>query len=83
MSRTSEASGSQYDDPMQQLGRLTRIDAREVWTHEAHDFTPWLHANIGLLAEALGFDIEATGREVSVGASLSMSSVGRRRAVAR
>lgn len=58
------------------LGRLLRIDAREVWTHEAHDFTPWLHANIGLLAEALGFDIEATGREVAVGA-FSVDVVGR------
>jgi hypothetical protein len=61
---------------MQKLGRLVRIDAREVWTHEAHDFTPWLHDNISLLAEALGFDIEATGREVAVGA-FSVDVVGR------
>jgi hypothetical protein len=61
---------------MQKLGRLARIDAREVWTHEAHDFTPWLHDNIGLLGEALGFDIEATGREVSVG-DFSVDIVGR------
>lgn len=27
------------------LERLTRIDARLVWPHEAHDFTPWLAAN--------------------------------------
>jgi hypothetical protein len=58
--------GSSTMTAMQKLGRLTRIDAREVWTHEAHDFTPWLHDNIALLAEALGFDIEATGREVAV-----------------
>lgn len=61
---------------MQTLGRLSRIDAREVWTHEAHDFTPWLHDNIELLGEALGFDIEATGREVSVG-DFSVDIVGR------
>jgi hypothetical protein len=61
---------------MLKLGRLARIDARAVWTHEAHDFTPWLHANIGLLAEALGFDIEATGREVAVG-DFSVDVVGR------
>ena len=60
---------------MQQLGRLTRIDAREVWTHEAHDFTPWLHEHIGLLAEAIGFDLEATGREVAVG-DFSVDVVG-------
>lgn len=61
---------------MLRLGRLARMDARDVWTHEAHDFTPWLHANIGLLAEALGFDIEATGREVAVG-DFSVDVVGR------
>ena len=61
---------------MLKLGRLARIDARDVWTHEAHDFTPWLHANIALLAEALGFDIEATGREVAVG-DFSVDVVGR------
>jgi len=49
------------------LGRLQRVEAKEVWKHESHDFTPWLHANIGLLGEALGFDIEATASEVSVG----------------
>ena len=52
---------------MPKLGRLQRVEAKEVWKHEAHDFTPWLHANIGLLGEALGFDIEATASEVSVG----------------
>jgi hypothetical protein len=61
---------------MLKLGRLLRIDAREVWTHEALDFTPWLHANISLLAEALGFDIEATGREVAVG-DFSVDVVGK------
>lgn len=58
------------------LGRLSRLDAREVWLHEAHDFTPWLHENVALLAEALGFDIEATGREVSVG-DFAVDIVGR------
>ena len=52
---------------MQKLGHLQRVDAKEVWKHEAHDFTPWLHANIALLGDALGFDIEATASEVSVG----------------
>jgi hypothetical protein len=61
---------------MLKLGRLARADAREVWTHEAHDFTPWLHENLALLAEALGFDIEATGREVPVG-DFSVDVVGK------
>lgn len=65
--------------PQQQvtkLGRLARIDARSVWLHEAHEFTPWLHANIGLLAEALGVDIEATSTEAPVG-DFAVDIVGR------
>lgn len=39
------------------------VPARDVLGHEAHDFTPWLAANIDLLAETLGLDtleLEAT-----------------------
>ena len=52
---------------MAELGKLTRIDAREVWSHEAHDFTPWLHENIELLGEALGLDLDLGESEVRVG----------------
>lgn len=48
------------------LGRLTRVHPREVWTHEALGFTPWLRQNIGELAAALGLDLEMEA-EVSVG----------------
>jgi hypothetical protein len=50
------------------LGRLNRVDARDVWKHEAHSFTPWLFRHIDLLAEALGIDIEVSATEVPVGA---------------
>jgi hypothetical protein len=50
------------------LGRLGRKDAREVWTDEARQFTPWLLENIGLLGDALGVDINPeVQREVAVG----------------
>ncbi len=61
---------------MTTLGRLTRIDAREVWIHEAHDFTPWLYANLALLADALGIDIEPIASEVRVG-DFAVDIVGR------
>lgn len=37
------------------LGRLISVPLREVWTHEANDFTPWLAdtENLTLLAETL------------------------------
>src|SRR3990170_4020883 len=35
---------------------LTWASAKEVLAHEAHDFTPWLAANLDLLADKLGLD---------------------------
>ena len=42
---------------MANLGRLQALDPRSVWSHEAHDFTPWLLENEDALAEALGIDL--------------------------
>src|SRR4051794_406137 len=50
------------------LGRLERLPAREVWKHEALDFTPWLRDNIDQLGEALGLEIVSEVQaEVAVG----------------
>lgn len=50
------------------LGTLTEIkDLREVWPHEAHDFTPWLAKNIGVLSDTVGIDISIEETESSVG----------------
>jgi hypothetical protein len=54
---------------MSDLGRLVTVPVREVWTHEAHGFTPWLAQaeNIALLAETLWLgeiEVEATERDV-------------------
>src|SRR5215210_5881387 len=53
--------------PSAGLGRLVRRDARTVWAHEAHQFTPWLQQHIDQLSEASGFEIELSGREERVG----------------
>lgn len=55
---------------MKNLGKLEEIkDLREVWPHEALDFTPWLSQddNISLLADALGMDITVEETEAPVG----------------
>jgi hypothetical protein len=52
---------------VQALGRLVRLDPREVWPHEANDFTPWLLENGDVLADALELEIELTDREHEVG----------------
>ena len=59
-----------------ELGTLQYIEPRNVWEHEAYDFTPWLEENVDLLGDALGLDIEITGREVAVG-NFSLDLLGR------
>jgi Domain of unknown function (DUF4268) len=49
------------------LGKLEPVDPRSLWPHEAHDFIPWLAANLGLLGEALGLDLELVTTEAAVG----------------
>lgn len=52
---------------MQELGELKRIDARQVWKHEALEFTPWLRERIALLGNAIGLDLDLVEAEVAVG----------------
>jgi hypothetical protein len=51
------------------LGRLERADPRSVWKKEAGDFTPWLatEANLALLGEAIGLELELEATEKNVG----------------
>ncbi len=53
----------------QLLGKLTRVDLRDIWTGEADDFTPWLarEENLGILGETLGIDLELEAQEKAVG----------------
>ena len=52
---------------MNDFGKLKKIPLREIWPHEANDFTPWLASNIRALGDALGLQLEITDREASVG----------------
>ncbi len=51
------------------LGRLQKIDARDIWRSEAQDFTPWLAQpqNLALLANALDMELEIEAQEKNVG----------------
>lgn len=49
------------------FGHLEKVSLREIWSHEASDFTPWLADNIEELGKALGMDLELTEREANVG----------------
>jgi hypothetical protein len=51
------------------LGRLERVELRDIWLSEASDFTPWLarEENLGILGETLGIDLELEAQERPVG----------------
>lgn len=51
------------------LGQIKRVDLRDVWPHEAHDFTKWLseEPNLALLGGEIGIELELIEAESSVG----------------
>ncbi len=51
------------------LSRLKKVDVREIWRHEASDFTNWLarEENLQLLGEEIGIDLSLVQTEASVG----------------
>lgn len=49
------------------IGKLKRIPLREVWPHEAFDFTSWLIGNIEVLNEELGITLSSVEQEQSAG----------------
>lgn len=52
-----------------ELGKLERLNPREVWENEASYFTPWLAEanNLGLLGETIGLELECEAQERRVG----------------
>lgn len=49
------------------IGRMKKVPLKEVWEHEARDFTSWLEKNIEVLGEELELDLTAIEREKDVG----------------
>ena len=54
---------------MPSIGKLTKVDLREVWKNEASDFTKWLgkDENIAFLGDELGIDFQEVETEHPVG----------------
>ena len=50
-----------------EFGELKDVTLRDVWPHEAHNFTPWLADNLERLSEAVGIPLESGNTEVPVG----------------
>ena len=51
----------------EQIGRLQRVELRDVWSHEAHHFTRWLEQNIDVLNDAIGSTLSIVERETTAG----------------
>lgn len=51
------------------LGRLARIELRDIWMSESAHFTPWLarEENLLVLSETLGLELELEAQEKAVG----------------
>lgn len=52
-----------------ELGKLEKVELRDIWKHEALDFTKWLakEENIAILSKELGIDIDVLETEMNVG----------------
>jgi hypothetical protein len=63
---------------MTQLGKLSKVDVRKVWEHEARDFSAWLARpeNLEMLGDQIGIEIEPLGTEVEMG-SFRIDILGR------
>ena len=53
--------------PMPELGKVERVDVKEIWPLEARDFTPWLASRLDLLGDALGMELDLVQQEAGVG----------------
>ncbi|MGH9932654.1 MAG: hypothetical protein ACREA9_25905 [Pyrinomonadaceae bacterium] len=49
------------------IGKLEPADLRDLWKHEALNFTSWLADNCDVLKDQLGIDLTVVEKEKSVG----------------
>ncbi len=49
------------------IGKIQRVKLRDVWKHEALDFTTWLEGNIDVLNDALDLSLQNVEREQNAG----------------
>ncbi len=57
------------------INKINRIPLRQVWKHEAHDFTTWLVDNLDVLNSCIDFSVVNAVHEQSAG-SFSVDIVG-------
>jgi len=57
------------------IGKIQRLRLRDVWKHEALDFTTWLEENVDVINDALDLNLISLDREQSAG-KFSVDLVG-------
>ncbi len=50
------------------VGRLEKVELRQVWEHEAHDFTAWLALHLDILSEHINLPLTLLEKERAAGA---------------
>ena len=51
----------------QDLGRIEKVEPRDIWPREDNNFTPWLVENLDVLGEELGLKVESPQTEFEIG----------------
>ncbi len=49
------------------IGKIQRVPLREVWKHEAHDFTTWLEETLDVVNDAVDISLSSAEREQAAG----------------
>ena len=51
------------------LGKLEKVELRDIWSSESSHFNPWLAQadNLAILADTLGLELELEAQEKAVG----------------
>src|SRR5262245_31444510 len=50
-----------------EISKIRRVSLREVWAHEAYDFTAWLEENLDVLNDVLDLELVDASREQAAG----------------
>jgi hypothetical protein len=53
--------------PRADISKIRRVPLREVWAHEAYDFTAWIQQNLDVLNDALDLNLVDATREQAAG----------------
>ncbi|MCR5765664.1 MAG: hypothetical protein K6G09_06785, partial [Treponema sp.] len=49
------------------IGKIEKVPLRDIWKHEANDFTKWLQNNIDVLSEVINLPLTNVEREQTTG----------------